>query len=404
MSEMINNGQARKEALKKLILELHAGGNLDEIKARFRTLVGEVSAVEIAQMEQALIAEGLPVEEVKKLCDVHVAVFRDGLGADAPPQMTPGHPVHTFKYENFAAGEVLTLLEEAISALPATEALARARVHAEQLAELNRLYLRKENLLFPFLEKHGVSGPSSVMWAIHDDVRAQLKALRQALADGQAASAKQLLGPLANTIRQLFFKEENILYPTALKVLTEGEWVAIRDQSDSIGYCLVRPGEQWQPQAAPAEALPQARAYGEAGVATGEIKLDTGLLTAEQINLLLRNLPVDVTFVDETDTVRYFSQTRERVFQRDAAIIGRKVQNCHPPKSVHVVNRILEDFRAGKRDVAEFWIQMAGKFIHIRYLALHDADGVYRGTIEVSQEVSGIRVLEGERRILDELK
>ena len=143
-------------------------------------------------------------------------------------------------------------------------------------------------------------------------------------------------------------------------------------------------------------------AQAAAKVAAQRIPLDVGGLTAEQINLLLTHLPVDVTFVDENDEVRYFSETRERLFPRSPAIIGRKVQLCHPPTSVHHVQQILDDFRTGQRDVAEFWIQMSGLFIHIRYFALRDKQGVYRGTLEVSQELSHLRALEGERRLLDD--
>lgn len=134
---------------------------------------------------------------------------------------------------------------------------------------------------------------------------------------------------------------------------------------------------------------------------TNEISLKTGVLTAEQIDLLLTNLPVDVTFVDENDKVRYFSQGKERIFTRTAAIIGRDVHNCHPPQSVHVVQKIIDDFKAGKRDVAEFWLQMGSAFIHIRYFALRDDAGAYKGVIEVSQNVTDIRALEGEKRLLD---
>ena len=139
-----------------------------------------------------------------------------------------------------------------------------------------------------------------------------------------------------------------------------------------------------------------------AGVAQGMIPLQVGALTAEQIDLMLQSLPVHVTFVDENDEVRYFSQGRERVFQRSPAIIGRKVQNCHPPQSVHKVQQIVEDFRAGRRDVAEFWIQMQGMFVHIRYFALRDESGAYQGTLEVSQDLAPLRALEGERRLLDD--
>lgn len=403
MSEYIQNSQRRKEMLKQLIRDLHAGGDVEEIKARFRKLVGQVSSVEIAQMEQELISEGLPVEEVKELCDVHVAVFQEGLEGETSPEMTPGHPVHTFKYENFAAGEVLTLLEEAIGQLPDPDALKRARAFAGQLAQIEKIYLRKENLLFPFLEKHGVSGPSSVMWNTHDEIRAQFKELRGALQAGDVPRIREIFGPLANAIRQMFYKEEHILYPTSLKMLSEAEWLAIKNQSDEIGYCLIRPGDDWHPKVAESE-LPRSAAYSAAHVVAGDdqIELDTGILTREQINLLLTHLPVDVTLVDENDTVRYFTQTPERVFVRTPAIIGRKVQDCHPPNSVHIVERLVNEMRNGQRDSAEFWIQMGEKFVHIRYFALRDAAGAYKGVIEVTQDVAHIRELEGERRLLAE--
>jgi hypothetical protein len=125
------------------------------------------------------------------------------------------------------------------------------------------------------------------------------------------------------------------------------------------------------------------------------------MLTAEQINLMLMHLPVDISYVDENDKVAYYSQTEERIFPRSPGIIGRSVQNCHPSKSVHVVDKILGEFKSGKRDSAEFWIQMQGKFIHIRYFAMRDKNGIYRGTLEVSQDVTSIRGLQGDKRLLD---
>ena len=398
MSEYINNRAARKEALKQLIRDLHAGGDAEAIKARFRDLVGRVSAAEIAALEQELIDEGLPVAEVQRLCDVHVSVFEEGLDGGTAAEMIPGHPVHTFKYENFAANEVIGLVAEALAQLPDPAAWERARAHAAQLVEIDKVYLRKENLLFPMLERHGVTGPSAVMWATHDQIRVALKAFRGALTAGDVDAARAGWEPLAAAIRAMFTKEEQILYPTALEMLSEAEWAAIRDGSDEIGYCLIRPGDRWQPQAAPAVSSPAGTAAAPA--TAGELALDTGALTAEQVNLLLTHLPVDVTFIDEHDTVRYFSQGPERVFVRTAAVIGRKVQNCHPPQSVDVVNRLLYDLKSGARDGAEFWIQMGEKFVYIRYLAVRDGEGRYRGTLEVTQEISALRALEGERRLL----
>jgi DUF438 domain-containing protein len=237
------------------------------------------------------------------------------------------------------------------------------------------------------------------MWGIHDDIRDQLKALRQAVEAGDPGRVREVLPPMAEAIRQMFYKEENILYPTALRVLSDAEWAAIRDQSDEIGYCLILPGDEWQPAVVPDAGAVAAAPGAPAGA---QLPLDTGALTPEQVNLVLKHLPIDVTFIDETDTVRYYSQGPDRIFERTPAVIGRKVQNCHPPQSVQVVNRLLEAFRSGERDAAEFWIQMGNRFVLIRYYAVRDGEGRYRGTVEVTQDIAPLKGLEGERRLLDE--
>jgi len=416
MSEYINNRSRRQEALKRLIRQLHDGRTVEEVKGEFAALLRDVGATEIAELEQALIDEGLPEMEVKRLCDVHVAVFRDSLEAQAKPDTIPGHPVYTFLAENGAAGRVLDALEEALEGLkarPGAGQLEQARARLQELREYEKHYLRKENILFPYLEKHGFMGPSSVMWAIHDDIRAGWKALDALLAAGPgddpdafSARVDEVFGPLSTAIREMFYKEENILFPAALEKLTGDEWLAIRTHEPEIGYCYVEPGTQWPPE--DIHLSPLSGREREVGLAPapplvgGLLHLDTGTLMPQEVNWLLTHLPVDVTYVGKDDTVRFFSQTRERIFPRSPAIIGRKVQKCHPPSSLDRVQRILDDFRAGRRDQAEFWIQMQGRFVYIQYFAVRDEQGEYQGTLEVTQDVTHIRALEGERRLLDE--
>jgi uncharacterized protein len=131
------------------------------------------------------------------------------------------------------------------------------------------------------------------------------------------------------------------------------------------------------------------------------LSLSTGCLAPEELDLILTHLPVDLSFVDAEDTVRYYSETPARIFKRTPAVIGRKVQNCHPAKSVHSVEDILKSFKSGAGDTAEFWIELGGRFIHIRYFAVRDKAGTYRGCLEVSQDVTGIRALRGRKRLLD---
>jgi DUF438 domain-containing protein len=409
MSETIENSEQRKTALKGLIRKLHEGRSVQEVKAEFAQLLEDVGASEIAEIEEALIAEGLPETEVKRLCDVHVAVFRESLDAQPLPASTPGHPVHTFRAENEAVDVVLSELEGAAEALDGGPAAwSRAQTLLQMLTEYDRHYLRKENILFPYLESQGFSGPSSVMWSIHDDVRSAWKDLEELLAAGPgddppttSAQVRDKLDSLAKMVRDMVYKEENILFPAAMERLSEREWRSVREQGPELGYAYVTPGDEWPPQelqdAPPSSSmlrdLPRAT--------TGSIRLQTGALAPKEIDLLLNHLPVDITYVDAKDTVRFFSHGQDRVFPRTPAVIGRRVQMCHPPQSVHRVQQILDEFRAGTRDEAEFWLQHHGRFIHIRYFALRDSTDTYQGTLEVVQDLTPLRALEGEKRLLE---
>jgi DUF438 domain-containing protein len=382
----------RVEKLKIIIKGLHEGKAVDEVKQEFAELIQDVGPGEIAAMEQQLVQEGLPEEEIKRLCDVHVAVFRESLDQSKRAETSPGHPVHTFRRENEAIKEVISLIRRLLSEPAKPDAGTLADEFA-RLAEIEKHYQRKENQLFPFMEKHGVTAPPKVMWAIHDDIRAQLKELRAALTRHDMATVQAQAEPLFKVIEDMVYKEENILFPMCQELLSEGEWIEVYKGEKDIGYTLVEPEAPWQPSGVSAATD---RASG-----LKAIPLDTGLLTLEQVNLMLTHLPVDISFVDEEDTVRYYSESPERIFTRSPGVIGRKVQNCHPPKSLHMVDRILGEFRAGTKDVAEFWFEMGGKFIHVRYFAMRNVEGEYRGCLEVSQDVTGIRALTGQKRLLD---
>jgi DUF438 domain-containing protein len=406
MSEFINNTTRRKETLKNVLRQLQEGRSLESVKAEFGGLTQEISSVEIAEIEQLLIEEGTPPEEIQRLCDVHVAFFKDHLDLQKSPETIPGHPLFTLRAENQLAESDLNKLRSRWESFRKDPKLGPQKVveALEQVMKFEAHYRRKESLLFPFLEKYGFSGPSTVMWGIQDQIRAFWKAFHAQLSDLKAidwAAADDLHENIQHQMREMFYKEDKVLFPSALERLKEADWVQLRHQEDEIGYYELTPSREWQlQQAAVTPVISVNQSLNTPG--SGLLSMQTGALTLEQINLMLTNLPVDVTFVDENDEVRFFSQTQERIFERLPAIIGRKVQNCHPPQSVDKVQRILEDFRAKKRDVAEFWIEMMGMFIHIRYFALRDAHGKYRGTIEVSQNVKAIRELQGERRLLDD--
>lgn len=392
MSEFINNASKRKDALKAIIRKLHAGESVESLQEEFNEVIAEASASDIAQAEREVIAEGLPVADIQKLCDLHVVVFQQGLESQPAPESVPGHPVYNFRLENEVISRVLESIEGSLARVLAGDknALKSLRLAAGNLNLIERHYEWKENLLFPVMEKYGFEGPSKVMWGVHNDIRKAIRNLQSLMnsdpLDLETVDAEYL--DMAKAVRDMFYKEEKVLLPEALTRLSQADWDMIKAESLSLkkDAVLAEPTQEEAPVVA----------------SEGKISLSTGALTQEQINLMLTNLPVDITFVDENDKVCFFSQTSERIFVRTAAIIGRSVQNCHPPQSVHVVQGIVDDFRAGKRDVAEFWIQMGGKFVHIRYFALRDAQGAYKGVIEVTQDVSAIRALQGERRLLDD--
>jgi uncharacterized protein len=396
------DGAARQEVLKDIIRDLHAGVEMSILKRRFHALIKDIDGPEIARLEQRLIAEGMPESEIKRLCDVHVELFKESLETKETPVVPAGHPLHTYMLENRAAERIAGEIAEIVKQLDRSADTAVFDKFREpllqsvnRLAEINLHYLRKENQLFPALERHEITAPSEVMWGIHDDIRQAVKQVRSQIETAQLPLLYETLAALLQSVDDMIYKEEHILFPMALEILPEAEWGRVRQGEEEIGYAWVQPEAAWNP-AGTADAVHNGSVAG-----AREIDLDTGRMTPELVNLMLKHLPVDLSFVNENDETIYYSQTRERIFPRSPGVIGRKVQNCHPPKSMHIVQKILDEFRAGTRDSAEFWIPMGGRFIHIRYFAVRDADGAYKGTLEVSQDVTGIRRLEGEQRLLD---
>jgi uncharacterized protein len=403
MSEVIDNRADRIRTLKGIIKHLHAGRPADEVKGELQQIVRQTDYSEIVAMEQDLLAEGMPVEELRCMCDLHSEVTRDVLVQLPAKAVPPGHPADTLRRENEALRAVVTAMRSAMAdleALPddaAAEAvLLRWRQAFNDLTDIDKHYQRKEHALFSCLERHGITGPSKVMWAKHDEIRGLLKELGAALHERAATAAEWKLvaatvGDAAlKMIEEMFYKEESILIPMCLDALTEDDWAEVWNASPTYGWCLVEPRAGYKPALAAGEEISAAN-----------IRLPSGNLTLDQLTALFATLPVDLTFVDADDRVRFFSEGPDRIFSRSKAILGRKVQNCHPPRSVDVVDRILSDFREGRRDVAEFWINFQGRFVHIRYFAVRGPERLYEGTLEVTQDLTKLRALEGERRLLE---
>lgn len=406
MSELINNAQKRKELLKHMILQLHDGTAPEAVKKRLVKLLGKVPYNDVVEVEQELISEGLPQEEVLKLCDIHTQALEGLLDHSEAKTAPPGHPAHTFQEENRALRKEIQALErlyeearhagsdDALKAL-----LDEIHQHINALTDVEKHYLRKENLLFPFLEKHGITGPPTVMWGKHDETRELLKGAIEALKATAGISVDEaktvidlVLKPASKAVDDMIGKEEEILFPMSLDTLNDEEWYEIYKQSLEYGFCLYDPKVEWKPEGVELQE----------GVSdeAGKIQLPSGSFNVQELLAVLNTIPFDMTFVDKDDRVRYFTQGKERIFARSRAILGRKVQQCHPPSSAHVVEKILDDFKSGQEDHAAFWITLKDRFIHIEYFALRGQEGEYLGTLEVSQDLTEKRKLEGERRLV----
>ena len=407
MSELLNNREHRIATLKEVILHLHRGEAPEQVKGRLAQLVGEVDASEIAAMEQSLMADGMSPEEVKSMCDLHAEVLQDTVTPAKARELPPGHPVDTFRRENRALEAAIAAARQAVAVLeavsdqayPADERLAVLAAF-NALMDVDKHYQRKEHLVFSILERHGNTGPSKVMWAKDDEVRELLKGAIEVLREESLSGAElkilvpTVLRPALAALESMIYKEETILLPMCLGLFTEEEWGAAWRDSPRYGWCLVEPAAGYAPPAAvPPEdplRLPD----------PSSVAFPRRALSVQQLIGIFASLPVDITFVDADDRVAFFSEGPDRVFARSRTILGREVKHCHPPKSVDVVERILNDFKTGRQTVAEFWIQMQGKFVHIRYFAVRDEAGAYLGTLEVTQDLTRLRALEGDRRLL----
>lgn len=402
MSELIDNSSFRKARLKELILQLHEGVEPEKVKSELKETLRQIPYGEVVEVEQELIEQGLPEEEVLRLCDVHSEVLEGHIDLSAMKIVSPGHPVDVMRQENKLLLQNVETARSLISRLAkeelSTNSLLPLRAIFNALFDVDKHYLRKEYLLFPILEKKGITGPPKVMWGKHDEIRSLLKGSLEILQtegvepEEIIETAELVLLPALKGVEDMVGKENEILLPMCLDQLTEEDWYQVHQQTMEIGYCLYDPPFEWKPENIEVD---ENHTFSE-----GQINLPTGSFKPEELLAILNTLPIDMTFVDKNDKVKYFSQSKERIFQRSRAIINRDVRNCHPPASTHIVDKIIDDFKTGKQERAPFWINMGGKMIHIEYFALRDENGDYLGTLEVSQDLTNYRSLAGEQRIL----
>jgi uncharacterized protein len=405
MSEIINNSEKRKELLKHMILQLHQGDAPDLVRKRLVELLRNIPYDEVVEVEQELIMEGLPEEEILKFCDIHTMVLEGHIDVSDAKPVPPGHPVDTFTRENRELEKVVNGAYQLLEQLPASQAAQVPalflKLHAcfNELMDVDKHYKRKEYLVFPYLEKYEITGPPKVMWGKHDETREKLKAAIEVVSAPGEISPEELdtvvemvIKPALQSITDMIMKEEEILLPMCMDKLTDEDWYAVYNQTQEFGFCLYDPQQDW----IPAGTLISEVEY----QVKDTVQLSTGRFNMKELESVFKTLPIDLTFVDHEDKVKFFSLGTDRIFTRNRAILGRDVRMCHPPSSVHVVDQILNDFKTGKENSAAFWVTIQGRFIYIEYFALRGKEGEYLGTIEFTQDLTHLRKLEGEQRLL----
>ncbi len=407
MSELLNNSTQRKEVLKHLLLQLHEGAPAEILRKRLIEVLSGIPYNEVVEVEQELINDGmLTHDEILDFCDLHTAVLEGSIDLEGAKSIPAGHPVDTFKKENVAilneVNKAFKLFDEAKKQTPETVGEYIINIHAifNTLSDIDKHYKRKEYLVFPYLEQHEITGPPKVMWGKHDEIRGLLKDVFETLNTSGIAVEElptiidMVFTPVLELIEGMVMKEEEILLPMTMDTLSSEEWFKIYQETPEFGYCIVDTDSVWKPD--------EAEAQQATFIQSDAIRLSSGAFNMQELEALFIHLPIDITFVDKNDKVRFFSHSPNRVFERNRSVIGRDVRMCHPPGSVHIVEQILEDFKSGKENKAVFWISnfMGNRFVYIEYSAVRNPDGDYLGVVEVTQDITKIKKLEGNQRLL----
>jgi len=409
MSEYINNNHLRREKLLELALGMLEGKRQPGFVKQFEEVLEQVTPRDVVYVVDGMVKSGAGMEALKKAVSQVINLMYIHLQPDER-RLWEGVPfLHAMILENKEMESRMASIKQLVKTIN-VEGIERdqlnylkkeIRTSLRDLAPMEKHYIRKENILFPYLERVWEDFRClGVMWSLHDDVRVGLKLLDELLGEDDMSLEEfnYAIGTLYFSVYPLIYREENILFPVAFEELPSASWLEMQEQSAGIGYAFIAPPAA---KAGTTELLDEKAKETQVPLADGFLDFGTGSLSLHQVQEIMNHLPLDITFVDDRDEVRYFNVSKKRHFPRSKAIIGRKVQNCHPPESIDVVNRIVESFRNGTKDVESFWIETQGKFIHIRYFAVRDLAGTYLGTLEVSQDITEIKALKGEKRLLD---
>ena len=440
--------EERKAKLAEILRILQEDGDFDQAKARFKAAFDQVSVREITEAERALIAGGLNPAEIQNLCTVHAEVFRGAIGQskESPAFARPGHPVHTLKLENMVIASLVNdaLLPDLDKYVqdPRTAVLARIRQELADLRTIGKHYARKEISIFPLMTKYGITAPPQVMWGVDDDIRGWIREAA-ACAEEEAPDREELSQKVkraAKEVTEMIFKEEAIMVPLLADVASPDDWRKVKEDEPQFGYTLINPPVNWRPsqqeladfakkprdldqlaknwneqisafagqlggnekanydaQLPVAPAAPASK--GPAALGQVFLQFAQGGLNFDQLSAILDLLPFDLAVVDKDDIIRYFGGNCG-FYPHSANDLGMNLFSIHMPKSVAKVKQIVADLRSGKKDKHEFWFELRGRFVYIQYIAVRDQQGQYLGVLEVLQDATHVRGLQGNKKEL----
>jgi DUF438 domain-containing protein len=394
MSEFTNHKANRVGKLVELFRLVIQEEMTSELVANYQQVIDLAGPADVIEVVDQLVQLQIPMPELKKGINKALNLLNKSLQEFPYQPPVTGSFLFVLNQNNEQIDLRLKAIRPLLKEINQGNRLVKNELK-DKFTDLSRIdlhYQIKENVFFPIVEKYLPDYRClQVMWSFHDDIRRNLKEVIQLLdaVDFDIKRFNRLSGDLFFNIYAIKFREERILFPIISGIIHENELNALIPESLEIGFPFISP-----------EILPESTNSATSEFSE-EVDLKTGYLSAEQIRLIFNHLPVDITYVDENNKVKFFSTPEKRIFRRTNSIIGRDVKNCHPHESVHVVEQIVEAFRKGEKDKASFWIQMKGEFILIQYFAVRNEQGSYKGVVEVSQEISEIRNLQGEQRLLD---
>ena len=380
--------EERQEILKNLMLRLHAGEDKEVIQEEFNEVFDEISPYEIQLMERNLMSEGITFAEIMSLCNVHANL----MGAKVNTQTTvadfeqPGHPVHVMKMENLAIRGALDRVERLLVNFLETKDSIIEKGLKRQISLLDQFenhYQRKEYAMFPIMEKKGITAPPKVMWGVHDQIRDLYRDFKKALNDGKESTLEEFQ-IARDEMLEMIQKEENILIPMVEQVFHVDDWETIASQSSEYGYCIVKPEKEWAVKKSFSPVKEETQIESE-----GDIPLSTGSLSLKELNLILNLLPMELSFVDAENIVKYYNEGNgeEKIFKRTPSAIGRDVILCHPPRVHETVQTIFEQLKSKQKEKEEMWFKTEDKMVHVTYHAVWDEEGKYMGCLEYVQDI-----------------